>query len=70
MLYKGKAICRKHGEFEWQIVEIPKNKTVFGKDLISKNVKIYNKSLKLVIANCPECGCSIEITDYNFDETN
>lgn len=70
MLYKGKAICKRHGEFEWQIVYGEKNKFVFGKDLISKNVKSYDKSQKIIIANCPKCGCSIDITDYDFDKTN
>ena len=65
MIYKGKAICKKHGEFEWQIVE----KEKIDKDLINKNVKDYCKDLKLIIANCPK-GCRVEINDYNFDEVN
>ena len=69
MLYKGKATCKKHGEFEWQIVEPEKNKTIVSRN-ITKHVKTYDISQKLVIANCPECGCRIEITDYNFDKTN
>ncbi len=68
MLYKGKAICENDGEFEWQIFQKEKNQFVFGKDLISKYVKSYDKKLGLVIANCPKCGCSIEITDYKFNK--
>lgn len=68
MLYKEKAICKIHGEFEWQIFEKERNQFIIGKDLISKNVKHYDKKLGLVIANCPKCGCSIEITDYKFDK--
>lgn len=70
MLYKGKATCKRHGEFEWQIAESEKNKIIIGKDFISKNMKTYDKCLKIVIASCPECGVSIEITDYNFDKTS
>ena len=70
MLYKGKAICKTHGEFEWQFFKCEKNKAIIGKDLGSKNVKLYNPDLKIVIANCPEGGNSIEIRDYNFDKTN
>ncbi len=70
MLNKGKANCKKHGYFEQQIVDAEKNTFICGKDLISKNVKEYDKSRKLVITNCPECGCRIEITDYDFDKTN
>lgn len=67
MLYKGKANCIKHGEFEWQIFEGEKNQIIIGKDLKTKFVKKYNKELGLVIANCPVCGCDIEITNYKFD---
>lgn len=70
MLYNGKATCKKHGEFEWQIFESEKNKIMVGKGLISKNVKTYDKCLKIVIANCPECGASIEIAGYDFGKTN
>ena len=65
MIYKGKATCKIHGEFEWQIVDNEK----IGKNSITKNVKDYDIDLKLIIANCPE-GCSVEIYNYNFDKAN
>lgn len=68
MLYRGKATCKLHGEFEWQIFEGKKNQFEMGKDFITKYVKTYDKDLGLVIANCPKCGNSIEITDYKFEK--
>lgn len=68
MVYKGEATCKKHGVFEWQIVEGEKNKVIIGINLISINVKTYDKKLKLVIATCPNCGCNIELTDFNFEQ--
>lgn len=69
MLYKGKAICKEHGEFEWQIFESEEGKVIFGKDFKTNYVKTYDKRLKIVITNCPKCGDSIEI-NYNFEKTN
>lgn len=65
MLYKGKANCPKCGDFEWQIAEGEKGKFIGGFDFITKHIKTYDKKKKLVIANCPKCGASIEI-EYDF----
>ena len=65
MLYKGKSNCPKCGEFEWQIASGEKEKVIVGFNFITKNVKSYDKKTKLVIANCPKCGASIE-TEYDF----
>ncbi len=65
MLYKGKAICPKCGEFEWQIAEGEKGKFVGGFDFITKNIITSDKKINLVIAKCPICGKRVEI-EYDF----
>lgn len=67
MLYKGKATCKEHGEFEWQIVEGEEKSFVIGKDLLTKYVKHYDKNIGLVIASCPQCGARIEIS-FEFNK--
>lgn len=70
MQHQGKATCKKHGEFKWSFFELENNTAAFGRAVIDKNVKDHDRDKKLVIANCPICGASIVITDYNFDKTN
>lgn len=65
MLYKGKALCPKCGEFEWQIAEGERGMFIGGFGFITKHVATYDKKTNLVITKCPSCGKRIEI-EYCF----
>lgn len=56
-IYKGIAVCKKHGKFDWTIVE-------HGKSI---NIKKHDKKTGFIRCNCPVGGCSVDIENYNFD---